>query len=156
MPYTTNLTPDYMGVVHLGTGVVTGEELLRGSQAVAQLVQNTENFHFEFVDLSDATEVEISPEELQKIAATDDRAAHFRPNATVIIVAPNDAIYALAKQWEEMVHHIGWTTYIARDRKVALQWLADNFKPPAPAAPPLGETGLGSPEVSEPVPPALR
>lgn len=156
MPYTTNLTTDYMGVVHVGTGVVSGKELLKGSQAVAQLVQDTENFHFEFVDLSGATEVQITPEELHEIAATDERAAHFRPDATVVIVAPNDAIFALAKQWEESVRHLGWTSYIARDRKVALQWLGDNFRRPEPAGVPAEGPAPDAAEAGESAPPASR
>ena len=60
MPYETELTDDCMGVVHRGSGMVTGEEILRGSLAVSQLVQNTENFHYEFVDLSEATEFKFT------------------------------------------------------------------------------------------------
>ncbi|MDQ3199712.1 MAG: hypothetical protein M3Q46_11120 [Verrucomicrobiota bacterium] len=132
MGYTTELTKDCMGVVHVGTGVVTGEEILRGSRAVAQLVQNTENFHYEFVDLSRATSVEISPQHLAAIAESDRLAAFFRPHAVVAIVAPNAAIFAIAKQWEAMVETLGWATHISRDRTEAVQWLSENFRPRPP------------------------
>lgn len=131
MPYTTELTEDYMGVVHTGTGVVTGEEILRGSQAVAQLVENTENFHYEFVDLSEAAGIEITEQHLQEIATLDRMAAYFRPHAIVVIVAPDDHLFAVAKQWESLAEGLGWNTHISRARSEAKSWLRENFDPHA-------------------------
>ncbi len=131
MPYTTELTQDYMGIVHMGTGVVTGEDVLAGSRAVAQLVQNTANFHYELVDFSGATEVRISPAHLQAIAEQDRFAAFFRPHAMVVIVAPTEELLAVARQWEALVENLGWSIHIARDRTAAVQWLAKNFRPEA-------------------------
>ena len=131
MPYRTDLTEDYMGVVHIGTGIVTGEEILRGSQAVAQLVEITENFHYEFVDLSGATGIEMTEQHLQEIATLDRMTAYFRPHAVVVIVAPDERVYAVAKQWENMVQTLGWKTYISRSRSEARSWLRENFDPRA-------------------------
>ncbi len=131
MPYKTELTEDCMGVVHTGSGVVTGAELLRGSRAVAQLVQNTENFHYEFVDLSEATWVEISSIELEQIAALDRMVACFRPNAVVVIVSPDEGLFALAKEWENLILDLGWKTHISRVRSEARSWLRENFGPEA-------------------------
>ena len=131
MPYTTELTEDYMGVVHTGTGVVTGEEILRGSRTVAQLVENTENFHYEFVDLSEATGIEITEQHLQEIVTLDRMTAYFRPHAVVVIVAPDERLFAVAKQWESLVQGLGWNTHIARSRSEAKSWLRENFDPRA-------------------------
>lgn len=131
MPYTTELTEDCMGVVHTGSGVVTGEEILRGSQLLAQLVQNTENFHYEFVDLCEATGIEITQENLQEIATLDRMTAFFRPHAVVVVVAPNEQLFAVAKQWEHLVRNLGWNTHIARSRSEAHSWLGENFDPQA-------------------------
>jgi hypothetical protein len=131
MPYATELTEDYMGVVHTGTGVVTGEEILRGSQTVAQLVENTENFHYEFVDLSGATGIEITEQHLQEIVTLDRMTAYFRPHAVVVIVAPDEHLFAVAKQWESLVQDLGWKTHIARARSEAKSWLRENFDPHA-------------------------
>lgn len=108
-----------------------GAEILRGSRTVAQLVQNTENFHCEFVDLSEATGVEISSIELEQIAALDRMVACFRPNALVVIVAPDDRIFTLAKEWENLILDLGWKTHISRVRAEAKSWLRENFGPEA-------------------------
>ncbi|CAN5388740.1 hypothetical protein BH20VER3_BH20VER3_23000 [soil metagenome] len=64
---------------------------------------------------------------MQEIVEADNRTAYFRPHATVVIVAPNEEIPALARQWEEMVQHLGWKTHISRERSAAPQWLRENF-----------------------------
>ncbi|HEY3663601.1 MAG TPA: hypothetical protein VGL24_10645 [Chthoniobacterales bacterium] len=129
MPYETELTDDCMGVVHTGRGVVTGNEILRGSFAVTQLVQNTENFHYEFVDLSEATGISISDSQLQQIAALDRMTAFFRPHAVVVVVAPDDRLFAVAQRWEGLVRSFGWNTHLSRSRSEAKQWLKENFDP---------------------------
>lgn len=134
MAYTTELTPDYMGVVHVGTGVVTAEELLAGCRVTTALMETTENFHYEFVDLSDVTELQITEEDLEQIVAQDHLAAVFRPHAVVVIVAAREDLFATAKLWEQRVQDLGWNTHVSRKRSEALAWLKQNF-PSMPAKP---------------------
>jgi hypothetical protein len=127
MPYTTELTEDYMGVLHAGSGTVRGRQILQGCQTFTLLVQNTENFHYKLVDFSAATELQITPEDLEEIVAEDRLIAASRPHVTVVIVAPNDEIRTLAIEWEKLVEELGWSTHVATTRAEALHWLRDNF-----------------------------
>lgn len=130
MPLTTETTPDFQGIVHHASGIVTGDELVEASSAALRLVQNTQNFHYEFVDLSGATELRDAGEEhLDQLTAQDRLAATYRPNAVVVIVAPRDDFYELGKAWERRVQALGWSTFIARRRDEATAWLAGNFPP---------------------------
>lgn len=131
MPYETELTEDCMGVVHHGRGMVTGREILRGSLVVSHLVQNTANFHYEFVDLSEATGIQITERDLKEIATLDQLTAFFRPHAVVVVVAPDDRVFAVAQRWESMVRNLGWNIHLARSRPEAQEWLKDNFDPQA-------------------------
>jgi hypothetical protein len=137
MPYTTELTEDYMGVVHAGTGTVTGGEILQGCQTFTFLVQNTENFHYKVVDFSAATELQITTEDLQEIVVQDRLIAAARPHVTVVIIAPNEQIRARAQEWERLVEELGWSTHVSTTRGEALHWLQDNFT----AAPVEFQTG---------------
>lgn len=130
MPLTTETTEDCMGVVHIGTGTVTGEELVAASRAALSLVQNTQNFHYEFVDFSDATELQFAKEHVDQITAQDRLAAVVRPDAVVIMVAPQPEFFALAKEWQQRVEDLGWSTFVARDRDTAISWLHDHFPTP--------------------------
>ncbi len=133
MPLTTETTEDFQGIVHIGTGVVTGRDIIGGSAAALLLVRNTRNFHYEFVDLSAAESVVVSNEELEQVLALDRLAAVYRPQAIVVLVAPSDDALAVAKEWERRVEPLGWSTHIARERGAALDWLHAHL-PPSPRA----------------------
>lgn len=119
-----------MGIVHAGRGIVCGADLVAATKAATQLVQNTANFNYEFVDLSDVTELRTTEDELEEIIAQDHLAAVFRPHATVIIVASREELFRFAKAWERRVQDLGWNTHISRDREEAIAWLRENY--PAP------------------------
>jgi hypothetical protein len=127
MPLITETTKDCQGILHVGTGTVTGEEFVRASYAALLLFQNTQNFQYEFVDLSNATGLQIAEEHLAQITAQDRVIATFRPNAVVVVVAPGDEFYQLGKDWECAVQELGWNTHISRERSEALAWLHKNL-----------------------------
>ena len=145
MPYETELTDDCMGVVHRGRGMVTGEEILRGSLALSHLVENTENFHYEFVDLSEATGLRITERDLKEIATLDRMTAFFRPHAVVVVVAPDERLFAVAQRWENLVRDLGWNTHLSRSRSEARLWLEENFDPRATELAGRGLTGQARP-----------
>lgn len=132
MPFATELTKDCLGIVHAGSGVVTGEEMVAASLTAAQLVQNTENFQYEVSDFTDATELRVKPEHVKKIAQIDRIAAQSRPRAIVVIVAPQNFSYDLARAWQGLVSDLGWTIYIARDRSEGVRWLGEHLKTERP------------------------
>ncbi len=133
MSYSTELSDDCMGIHHVGSGAVAGEEILEACRATTQLLQNTENFHYEFIDFSEVTELTISEDEFDRMIAQDFYAAIYRPDAVVVIVAPRDDLFAIATKWEQRIKGIGWQTHIARDRTEAKAWLLEHY--PNPSAP---------------------
>ena len=106
---------------------MTGEDLIEATRMASQLVQNTENFQFEFIDLSEASEVQITEQQLEEIAKEERIAAAYRPRAIVAIVAPVDTVFAIAQQWQQKVEDLDWRTLIARSRPEALRWLRDQL-----------------------------
>lgn len=136
MPYVTELTDDCMGIVHAGRGVVTGADLVAATKAATQLVQNTANFNYEFIDLTDVTELRTTEDELEEIVAQDHLAALFRPQATIIIVAPREELFRFARAWQQRVQDLGWNTHISRDREEAISWLKENYPAPPVAQEP--------------------
>ncbi|MGI9114845.1 MAG: hypothetical protein ACR2FX_07385 [Chthoniobacterales bacterium] len=127
MPLITETTKDCQGILQLGTGRITGEEFVRASYNALLLFQNTQNFKYEFVDLSNATDLQFAEEHLAQIAAQDRVIATFRPNAIVVVVAPREEFYELAKHWEREVQEVRWRTHVTRRRSDALAWLHRNL-----------------------------
>ena len=126
MSFDTKLTEDYMGIIHVGSGIVTGQEILEACRVVTALVQTTENFHYKLVDFSGANDLQITPEELQEIVEEDRLIAAARPNATIVIVVPDEKMRAIAKHWQNLVVTLGWNTHIVESRAEALDWLLAN------------------------------
>jgi hypothetical protein len=123
MPLVTETTQDCQGILQVGAGRITGEEFVRASYNALLLFQNTQNFQYEFVDLSNATDVQFADGHLRQITAQDRIIAKFRPHAIVVVVAPREEFYQLAKHWERAVAELGLTTHVARERSEALDWL---------------------------------
>ena len=123
MPLVTETTQNCQGILQVGTGTVTGEEFVRASYNALLLFQNTQNFQYEFVDLSNATDLQFAEEHLMQITAQDRVIAKFRPHAIVVVVAPREEFYQLAKHWERAVEELGLSTHVARERPQALGWL---------------------------------
>jgi hypothetical protein len=123
MPLVTETTQDCQGILQVGTGTITGEEFVRASYNALLLFQNTQNFQYEFVDLSNATDLEFAEEHLKQIKAQDRIIAKFRPHAIVVVVAPREEFYQLAKHWERAVEELGLSTHVTRERSEALAWL---------------------------------
>jgi hypothetical protein len=120
MPLVTEMTQDCQGILQLGSGVVTGEEFVQASYNALLLFQNTQNFRYEFVDLSGATDVEFAEKDLAQITVHDRVIAKSRPDAIVVVLAPREEFYQVAKHWEQAVAPLGLKTYVARERAEAL------------------------------------
>ena len=135
-----------MGIVHVGSGVVTGKDLLEACKSTTALLQNTENFHYELIDFTDTTELRITPADFEQIIEQDRFAAVFRPDAVAVIVAPDDEVFQTVQEWDRRVQDIGWKTHIARSRAPALEWLRENY--PTPAAPFAVGSGASLPDPS--------
>ena len=127
MPYTTELTEDYLGIIQIGNGTVTGTEIVQGCRSVTALVQTTENFHYKLVDFTSARELRITERELEEIVEEDRLIARARPHAAVAIVAPSDEMRAIAQHWETLVEELGWSTHVVPTRAEALVWLREKL-----------------------------
>ena len=127
MPLDTQLTDDYMGTIHVGTGVVTGTEILQACKSVTVLVQSTANFHYKLIDLERVTEVRITAEELNEILEQDRLIAQQRPNDTVAVVATNENVRAIVEDWRQRVADLGWAIEILPSRKEAMAWIQERL-----------------------------
>jgi hypothetical protein len=128
MPFDTHLTSDYMGTILVGTGVVTGSEILEACKSVTALVQSTANFHYKLIDLARVTELRITPEEYDDILEQDRLIAKQRPNDSVAIVATDESVRAIMEEWRHRVEGLGWAVEILPSREEAMAWIQDRVE----------------------------
>jgi len=110
MSYTTEFIDDGRGVLHVGTGVVHGDEIHAGAMEDHRVEARARALRFGLVDLTDVTELRITSEDVRAIAAESHITARLAPHVSVAIVAPRDSIYGMARMWEILVEGTGWTS----------------------------------------------
>ena len=123
MSYTTEFIDGGRGVLHVGTGVVHGDEIHAGAMEDHRVEARARALRFGLVDLTDVTELRITSEHVRAIAAESHITARLASHVSVAIVAPRDAIYGMARMWEILVEGTGWDIRIVRLREEALDWL---------------------------------
>ncbi len=81
-------------------------------------------------DFSNVDAIEISNEELKKIAELDKKMKSTVGNNVVAIVASKDLMFGLSRMWETFIEIEGvdWHTKVFRKRDDAESWLKNEVK----------------------------
>ena len=78
---------------------------------------------FQIADFLAATNVDLSSEDLRRIAGQDSQATENLEFVVIAVVAPRDLIFGLARMWEVFADTPGVTTAIFRDLATAQDWI---------------------------------
>lgn len=127
MPYVTEFIDNGRGIVHVGTGVVTGSEILTSAIADRDSPERMAKVTHGLVDLEQVTELKMSVEELRRISMEHRITAKITPRALIAVVAPSDHIFGMARMWEAFSGGTGWTIRVFRDRPAAEVWLRETL-----------------------------
>jgi len=123
MPFIIEWTDEDRTVLCSGTGVVTGREILRAKETCLARPERIRNLLRATIILSGITELEVSADEVRRIAALDARLAAQNSRAAVAIVAPRTSVFGIARMWEAYVVDTGWQTGVFRTLSDAEAWL---------------------------------
>ena len=123
MPYSTELIDGGKGILHVGRGIVTGEELLASAHGVLQMVKGGASPSYAVADLSEAVSLRVSPEEIKGNAEINIEISKYLQTGKVAIVAPRDYIYGIARMWQTYSEKTNWITQIFRSKNEAFEWI---------------------------------
>ena len=112
-------------------GVVTAQELLRYDEETSADLRIRPRFR-ELFDATSAVPEDIGPEVLDLLVAREQEESQRLPGSKTAVVAPTNATFDLAKEYERRVH--GKTVIVFAHLNVALAWLG--CAPPPPEWPP--------------------
>lgn len=130
MPYEATYSNDDRCITYVGSGLVLGAALVSATRALIADVRTPSLTHC-LIDLSGVTDLHVSNDEIDIIAAEGRRVAAIAPHVTVAVVATRDLAFGLARMWEALVATPGWKTRVFRDRGAACEWLsAESGNPP--------------------------
>ncbi|OOZ38875.1 hypothetical protein BOW53_13865 [Solemya pervernicosa gill symbiont] len=112
------------GVVVVGTGVVTGSEILD----VQKRVYGEETLHkqrYQIIDKSKCTEYNVSAFEIEALAELDKAAAKVNPNIVFAIIESESLQFSLTSLWQANVESV-FKTESFKSRDDALAWIEKN------------------------------
>jgi SpoIIAA-like len=96
VPYLTDLIDDGTGLLRVGVGVLTGEEIIQAISSLTTTCTDPGRITHALVDFTHVTKLSVSEQEFQRIVEID-KAKHQDLNITrSAVVAPNGFVFGLA------------------------------------------------------------
>jgi len=125
VPYSTEFVED--GVIHLGTGVVEGAEIIAAAVEEHRIDDRARRLKFGLVDLTDVTDLRVTSEQVRRVAEENLMLSKLAPGAVVAVVAPSDLMFGMARMWQAFASRTEWQIQIVRSRAAATAWLRDRL-----------------------------
>lgn len=124
MPYSTEFTADGLGLLQIGQGIVTGDDLIAATLLVSQARSQLSRVRYGLIDVSAATGFEVSLAYLVEVAHVDREliATVSKSLAVAVVAAAGDGA-RVARTWEVLAAPTGWRIRVFGDRDAATAWL---------------------------------
>lgn len=119
----TEFIDDGNGVLHTGTGIVQGREIIDGVSSVLEAAKRGMPLRYSITDLSNITKVEITSNEIRDIAHINIQTSHIISRRTLVVIVASSLHYGLARMWEVYAEPTNWNTRVFRDANEAKAWL---------------------------------
>jgi hypothetical protein len=124
MPYTTEVINNGTGILHIGSGTVSGNDLLTSVSTVLKLIQEGLTPKYGLTDLTNVTEFTVSSSDIERNAALNSEIARLLPSVKLAIVAPTDTIFGMVRMWQAHMDRSTWDAQVFRRHEDALAWLS--------------------------------
>ena len=124
MPVSVASMEDGAGLLFICAGKLTAKDLLDAKDRLLETPGRLEECRFAIVDLGLASSLQLSTDEVRRIAERDrELAAITRRGLPVAVLAPTDVAYGLARMWEVFVENTGWETIVFKARREGEDWV---------------------------------
>lgn len=124
MAFSIEFVDDGRGVMQIGNGIVTGQELIDTAKFILEKMQQGTPVSYDLIDLSNIERFSASCDDIRGIARINTDMAKLVGKIEVAVVAPSDVAYGMARMWQVYVQSTGWDTYVFRNQTEAQAWLA--------------------------------
>ena len=122
MSFTAEYVDDGCGVLYVGAGVLTSQEIIAVKRDLLADPDKLRRIRYAIVTLSDVT-LFPSPEEIRQTVLLDHELAGINRSAVIAIIASEDLPFGMARMWEALAFATGWRVGIFRDRQKAEDWV---------------------------------
>ncbi len=121
MPISVKCVDDQYVVLHCEGDVLVDDFVKANDYIYAEL--DARLARLQIVDLTTATRIELSAEDVQRLADQDRRAVDVIDRVAIAVVAPKDFAFGLARMWEAYADAPDVVTAVFRDLDTARDWL---------------------------------
>jgi len=130
MPIEIRYLDDGIGVLFIGEGLVTGEDIISANRQIFSSEENMLKNKYGLLDLSKVTQYEVSNSEVEIIASQDENASEYISDAVVAVVAKDELVFGLSRMWEMIVESpsLQWETNVFKAREDAEAWIKERVK----------------------------
>jgi hypothetical protein len=123
MPFHAEFSPDGTGVLLIGTGLLTGDELIAVTISIGQAGERLSRVRYALADFSGVVEFLATSQDLAKLADEDVAIARRLPDVAIVLVASQPLVFGMSRMWEALAHQTGWRIMVVQTRDEALNWL---------------------------------
>lgn len=128
MPYRSELIEDGTCVLRVGTGVVTGEEIINAAKALPEFAIDLSKITHGLVDLMGVTSFDVSTEEIKKISELNLKNGQHTGPVRVAVAASSHIAFGMARMYASLVSTQNWTVATFRTMEEARAWLFPKVK----------------------------
>ena len=118
------------GVLLKGEGVVTGMDIMQANDTIYNSPEEIQKIKYQLCDYTNVSELNVSSEELKRLAAQDKRAAKINPHMFLALVGEKDLVYGLIRMWEAYVDISPLESMAFRNIKDAEKWIEEKTQMP--------------------------
>jgi hypothetical protein len=124
MPYTIELIRDGTGMLCIGSGVATAQEVMDARRAFATWGPAMRSMTHAIIDLSAVTTIEATEGDIRGLVDYDRQLCEMVPDLKVAVIAPSDLAFGLARMYQAHAAALSWEILVFRAAVVADAWLA--------------------------------
>ncbi len=116
------------GSLLVGTGTLTGREILSAINAVHETEEKTRAIVFQIGDFRLVEKVDISSMDIRTISERDIRTSKINRQIITAVVAGEDVVFGLSRMWQAHSDSPSVITSVFRSMDEAEQWIKEQIK----------------------------
>jgi hypothetical protein len=130
MPIEMKYVDDELGVLFIGEGIVTGEDIINSNRQFFSSEEKMIKNRYGIFDFSNITKFEVSKAELETIISQNRKVSESLADGILAVVAIENFVFGISRMWEIHVEleDLPWETNVLRSRRDAEAWIKDRAK----------------------------
>ncbi|MCE0558357.1 MULTISPECIES: hypothetical protein [unclassified Motilimonas] len=111
------------GVIIQATGVINVNDIREIKSTLYTDNHSIKNIHYQILDYSQAQDLDLSHEDIWKMALRDKEALQINPHMLIAVISEKDVIYGLSRMWNAYTETTPLNTGVFRDLANAEEWV---------------------------------